>query len=119
MRKGLERARGWMPATVADEWTPARLDDVAGKVADCAKLYGWTLSDLFTHPVLGLFAASAPLLWPLVAPFLMPRIDALLKKLLGEGVALSGVIVEHTDGTAQVTGADGVTTSRKIAPLDG
>jgi hypothetical protein len=46
------------------EWGADKLDNLGNALAKCAERYGWTVGELFGHPLVGLAFAT----WPLAVP---------------------------------------------------
>ncbi len=65
-------ARKLLPAHAKPYWTDEALAQLGKKLAACAKHYHWTFADIINHPLFGLGAAAAPLIWPFVEPYLRP-----------------------------------------------
>ena len=76
------------------DWTDERLDNLGNALAKCAERYGWTVAELFGHPLVGLAFATWPLAVPLVK-VAKERAEAKKREKGRQGVAMPN----RTDGS--------------------
>ncbi len=73
-----DAVRAMLPDNASKHWTDERLRKLGEALARCAVHYGWKFGAV-THPLAQLAVAGAPLVWPIAAPYVMPKIAELMK----------------------------------------
>lgn len=76
----LRMARSMVPEHIALKWTDELLDQFGAALGRYAVHKRWDFGEQFNNPLIGVMIAALPLVWPIVEPYIVPRVKAIAEK---------------------------------------